>query len=204
MINTIKKIALILDDQEAINNILDYEQNSSTQICNSIKTYIALANFVIKDIASNFLCYKKIEQVISNTNKQIELADLDFQPCTIKGVKHWSGRHVKYLVFTDFLIVPYANEQYTVEYTYFPEELDSIDDDLPLPVGLDDTAICYGVIYEYYIQKMLFNEAAVWEQKYKNCLKNLTRQYAGQHFLFRGLWWNRKQKFLVWLTATKQ
>ena len=187
MINTIKKIALVLDDQEAVENLEAYEQDSTTAIINNVKTYMTLVNFVLKDIASNFLCYKKVEQVMSNTNKQIELSDLDFQPCTIKTVKHWSGKSVKYLVFTDFLIVPYANEQYTIEYTYFPDEIDDIDENLVLPVGLDNMAICYGVIYEYYIQKMLFNEAAVWEQKYKNCLKNLNKRYCEQRFLFRSI-----------------
>lgn len=186
MINTIKKIALILDDQESLENICSYQTDSTTVLTKNVEIYIALINFVIKDIASNFLCYKNIERLMSNACSEIELSDLEFQPCTIKAVKFWSGRNAKISVLSDRILVPSANEQYSVEYTYFPDDIDDLNSTLALPIGLDETAVCYGAIYEYYTQKMMFNEAAIWELKYKNCLKNMNKKYAGSHLFFRG------------------
>lgn len=184
MKSIIKNVALILDDKQSFSYLDDTTNQLEPNA--TISTYVALANFVLRDIASNFLCYKTKEKLLSNAECKIMLSGLIHQPCTIKKVINFFGKNIAYKTMIDCLVVPSANEQYEIDYTYYPDDVD-LDDDVELPVGLDKTTICYGIVCEYYRLKMMFAEADIWEEKYKKGLRILLKYYSDKFFLFRGL-----------------
>ena len=178
----LKNVALILDDKQSF-SFLENDQNENEEQNITINTYVTLANFVLRDIAANFLCYIAEEKLFSDSGAQLHLSLLSHQPCTIKKVKNFFGKSVNFSVMVDCLIVPSTNEQYSVEYTYYPDELD-LEDSLSLPLGLDMSTVCYGIVNEYYRLKMMFAEAEIWEDKYKKGLKILMKKYSDKFFLF--------------------
>jgi len=181
----LKNVALILDDKQSFSFLDNYQSEQEEQDVN-VDTYVTLTNFVLRDIASTFYCYIAEEKLLSDNGGKIQLSMLSHQPCTIKKVRNFFGKSVGFKVMVDSIVVPSNNEQYTLEYSYYPDEL-ALDDDLTLPLGLDSTTICYGIVNEYYRLKMMFAEANIWEEKYKRGLRNLSKKYSDRFFLFRGL-----------------
>lgn len=148
----IKNIALILDDKEVIEYL-----NSDKEISNAptnLNTYITLVNFVLTNIAENFLCYKCTEELVSDDKCRLNLADLTKGICTIKKVRDDRFKPVKFRADVDYLYVGSPNKMYFVEYSYVPADLTSLDDTMLLPLGLDYKTVCYGVVCEFYTLKM--------------------------------------------------
>lgn len=173
----IKNIALILEDENTLNNLAELEKDSNTTLANSTQTYISLVNFVLANIAENFLCYNCTQDVVSDLSGKLSLADLRYTPCVIKHVKDDSFKNVKFNVGLDYIYVANPNSVYFVEYAFIPADLTNVTDTILLPIGLDYKALCYGVVSEFYALKMQFTEANIWEQKFKSCLRNLSKTY---------------------------
>ncbi len=181
----IKNIALILDDQSAINYLANLSEDDEENT--NVELYITLVNFVLTDIAQSFLCYKCTQDLVSDENGTLLLSDFWHTPCSIKAVKDDTGKKIRFYATDDYLVVGEMNKLYYVEYCYLPEELTSLDDSVLLPLGLDARTICYGAVSEYYAIKMLYTEANIWEQKYKAGLKNMLKKYKGLKFASRSL-----------------
>ena len=189
----IKNIALILDDQQVL-EYLDYNQtftqNNSEETIKqpkNIDMYIALTNFVLTDIAQNFLCYKCTQDLLSDTDGKIKLADFLHVPCSIKCIKNDEGKKVRFYITDDDLVVDEAGKLYFVEYAFLPDALSSLDDSVLLPIGLDIKTLVYGVVSEYLATKMQYTEANIWEQKFKQGLKNMLRRYRDLRVAYRSL-----------------
>lgn len=173
----IKNIALILEDNQTLENLSAIEEDSNTPLENSTQTYISLVNFVLANIAENFLCFNCTQDLVSDTSGKLSLADLRYTPCVVRHVKDDDFKNVKYNISLDYLHVSNPNKVYFVEYAFIPADLTNITDTVMLPVGLDYKALCYGVVSEYYALKLQFAEANIWEQKFKQSLRNLNRTY---------------------------
>lgn len=186
----IKNVALLLDDQEVLNYLQATEVQEDTPT--NVNTYITLVNFVLTNIAQNFLCYKCTEELVSDSNCKLNLADLSHGICTIKSVKDQNLKQVKFSTSIDYIFTQKPNKLHYVEYTFLPSNLTSLDDTVLLPLGLDIKTVCYGVVCEFYTLKMQFTEANIWEQKFKANLKNLNKRYIGIRFASKGLLWKNQ------------
>ena len=178
----IKNIALILDDEQVLNNLKDIEDNLESTIISSTQTYITLVNFVIANIAENFLCYNYTQDLVSDSEGKLLLSDLRNIPCYIRCIKDENFKNCKYSVGLDYIYVNNPNRVYYIDYAYIPDDLCNLTDTVLLPIGLDYKAVCYGVVSEYYALKMQYTEANIWEEKFKKCLSNLCRNYKGVRF----------------------
>ena len=181
----IKNIALILEDNQTLNNLSALEEDSGVVVENSTQTYISLVNFVIANVAENFLCYNCTQDLVSDNSGKLCLADLRYNPCLIRHVKDENFKNVKFNISVDYLHVNNPNKVYYVDYAFVPSELTSITDTVMLPIGLDYKTLCYGVVSEYYALKLQFAEANIWEQKFKQGLRNLNRTYKEIRFASR-------------------
>lgn len=180
----IKNVALLLDDGE----VIDYLNSSNeTNKPVNLDTYITLVNFVLTNIAQNFLCYKCTEELVSDNNCKLDLSDLKYGVCTIKSVKNQFGKPVKFSTSLDYIVADKPNKMYFVEYTFLPGTITELDDTVMLPLGLDYKTLCYGVVSEFYALKMQYTETNIWELKFKSNLKNLSKRYNDLRYAGRGL-----------------
>ncbi len=173
----IKNVALILEDEQTLTNLKNIEKDADTPLENSTETYISLVNFVMANIAENFLCFNTTQEVVSDYEGKIYLSDLRYTPCIIKNVKDDAFKNAKFGVSIDYLTVNNLNRVHFVDYAFIPADLTGLTDTVLLPMGIDYKVICYGVVSEYYALKMQFTEANIWEQKFKNGLRNLNKTY---------------------------
>lgn len=181
----IKNIALILEDKQALDDVEKWEHDDSVQPDVSTQTYISLINFVTASIAEDFLCYNHTQHLVSDDTGRISLADLRYTPCRIRHVRDENSRMVKFELGIDDVVVANPNRVYYVEYAYIPPDVSSLSDSILLPVGLDYKTLCYGVVSEYYSLKMQYSQANIWEQKFKNGLRNLALSYKETRFASR-------------------
>ena len=180
----IKNVALILDDKQALEDLYNAEQ-SGAELTNILETYISLTNFVLSNIAENFLCYVCTQELVSDNGAKLALTDLRYAPCIIKKVKDENFKNAKFFISLDYIHVENPNKVYFIEYAFLPPDLTNLSDTVLLPIGLDYKAICYGVVSEYYSLKMQFAEANIWEQKFKQSLRNLSKNYKEIKFANR-------------------
>ena len=173
----IKNIALILEDEQTLNNLSELDKNPSANIGVGVQTYITLVNFVLSNVAENYLCYSCTQDLVSDKTGRLALADFRYTPCVIKHVKDENFKNVKYNISMDYIHVENPSSVYFVEYSFIPSDLTLLTDSVWLPIGLDYKALCYGVVSEFYALKMQFTEANIWETKFKQSLRNLNRSY---------------------------
>lgn len=64
----------------------------------------------------------------------------------------------------------------TVKYSYFPADLEYGDTLTNFPTKINERIFVYGVISEYLYVKGVFDEARVWEEKFKLEIQSLLRQ----------------------------
>lgn len=131
---------------------------------------ISLANLTIRKVVREFAPLYAEESVTSNANCEISYSNLTKDVCNIKSVSTADGLSATFRVFPEFIKVGYPNQSYFVNYSFYPDELDDLTDDLVLPIGVTKEAIAFGICAEYLTISGMFDEADVFEDKFKKSL----------------------------------
>lgn len=147
---------------------------------------IAYLNYVVSQIVKEFMPLSNCEKVCSDSSCQIMYDKLSKQAVSIRMVSLY-GRQVTFNLYPEYLKVGRPNQEYEVFYNYVPEKVKDLTDNLELPLGLSEFVICYGIASEYALSKLLYDEANMWQDKYKNALENLTCRSKERRFYARKL-----------------
>jgi len=127
-------------------------------------------NLVNNEIATEYIpCLKT--QTFQTDSFKINFTSFTYSLNEIISVKDEKGRNIKYKVF-DSYIMAMAND---VEITYscHPSTLTLSQSFTTL---IPERVYAYGIAREYYFIKTLFDDASVWENKFKDSLQVLTRK----------------------------
>lgn len=127
-------------------------------------------NLINNEIASEYLPYLKSETFIPTAFK-VSFDDFSKDLIEIISVKDKNGRNLKYKKFDSYIVV-FAKEVEIV-YSYKPDNMtlsSSFDSLLP------ERVFAYGVAREFYFTQTLFDDADIWESRFKNSLQVLVRK----------------------------
>mgnify|MGYP005802189387 FL=1 len=149
-----------LEENEALTD----EQNV---LCDSL---VKCFNLVNNEIASEYIPHIKSE-TIKTQDFRIDFSSLSYSPCQIISVRDTAGRMVKFKVFDDYIIAM-ANVVEVV-YTTLPHELTL---QSQFSSVLPERVYAYGIAREYYFLQTLFDDADIWEERFKNTLQVLQRK----------------------------
>ena len=152
--------------------------DDENQVANELEKCFNLVN---NEIASEFVPIKKIEQV-EVSNGKILFSAFSSKPFKILYVKNSLGRKIKYKVFSDYIFA--LCKKAIVCYSTLPENL-TINDEFE--TFLPERIYAYGVAREYYFLKTKFDDADIWEERFKNSLEILCRK-SSCHRLPRRRW----------------
>ena len=125
-------------------------------------------NVVEKELAVDYLPLYAEDTIRTNTGS-IFYTSLTRKPVRILGIKDGDGTSLKYRIFPEYIKTECG--EICVRYTYIPEEkllLDSSDYKLQASENL----LAYGIAVEYCLARGRFEEASIWEKKYKQALKS--------------------------------
>ena len=122
-------------------------------------------NLVYDEVACEYFPICKYETVKCEDFK-VNFSSLSYKPLQIISVKDGSGRAIKFKVFEDYFIA-IANTV-TVLYSIKPSKLDA---DEEFESILPQRVYAYAIAREYFFLQALFDDADIWETRFKNSLQ---------------------------------
>ena len=165
---TVKEILLaaatelnILDEVEA------YLSGITTSGEAQAKVLLRCFNLVENEVALDYLPLLAEDEVESETGV-IYYASLPREPARVLGVWDEWGNAVPFTLFPDYLKT--QPNKVRVRYTYLPKAK-SFKDKSDFTLQASVHLFAYGIAAEYALASGLFEEAAVWDQKYKDAIK---------------------------------
>lgn len=151
-----------------------------------IEFIINLCNLVIEQITREFMPLYLEELTSSNENCEINFSGLSQKVNQIISVSFADGIGTTYRVFPEYIKVGNPQEKFLVNYSYIPKQVSSLEDEFALPMGLSEFTVAYGVCAEYCLIEMLYDEADMWESKFKTSLQNSIKKLRERKIPSRG------------------
>ena len=132
--------------------------------------YVECLNIVRNEIASEFIPNVKVERVKAN-NGRVDFSSLSSEVIEILSVKDLFGNTLTFDVFDSYLTT--SNLAVEIKYNASPEEL-SLKSDFSSTIPA--RIFVYGVIRESFFSQGLYEDAIVYEERFKNALQSLARK----------------------------
>ncbi len=140
------------------------------EVKNNVDLLVKCFNLVLNTICTEYVKLKD-STLICSTHKRISYDQItNNNICNVLCVEDESGQGV---VFADYggEIVLYADGKYKVTYTYYLNDFE-IDESVN-EINLPSKSIAYGVASEYLYINKLYDDANIWDVRFKNSLLNL-------------------------------
>ena len=139
-------------------------------------------NNVENQLALEYLPLTEKEGFYTETG-EVLYEEFSFKVVRIINVYNAQGEKQPFTLMPTYLQT--AKGDLTIEYTYTPYEKDIYDQ--------TDHCLCvaqplyvFGVLAEYYLAKGAFEEAAVWDKKYKDAISASYQMQKGKRIVGRG------------------
>ena len=105
------------------------------------------------------------EKVKSDSSNIIHYHNLQFTPVRILDVYDDFGNHNVATVLTAHILTNKSKSNFTVVYSYLPNELKNLTDELQFSDKLAKV-ISFGVVSEFFACKNMFDESEFWKNKF--------------------------------------
>lgn len=174
-------------DQTAEYLSSDKSQEPSDEVKQQINQLIIFMNYVIREITKDFFPLVQKETITSDQDGKIHFSKLKRKATQIKDVKNFLDLSCHFEIFPEFLKVENPNTEYKVFYAFSPKNVQTLDDEIELPFGIDYFVICFGIASEYALVNGLNDEAEMWESKFKAELKSIKSRTGERRFFARRL-----------------
>lgn len=166
----LKNVCVYLGKEELLqSNIFeDCGEEPSTLNQLELDKMLNCINLIVDEIASDYLPITK-EKEITLTNGEIDVFEIDKDIHEIISIKNKFGKSLKYKYLNNKIIC--LASKVVVCYTVHPKKVVEIDDEAECFGGrLGERVLAYGVASEYCFLEMLYDDATIWESRFKNSL----------------------------------
>ena len=174
-----------------LDEVVEYLNTPNTtpnqEVSEKLNQLLVYTNYIIREITKEYYPLSTSELLLSDDNCQIYYTNFQEQPIGIKDIKNTSNLSVTFNLYPEYVKVGTPNSEYLVKYNFIPKPIKTIDQNFNLPIGLDYFIISYGVASEYCLSKLLYNEAELWESKFKNSLERIKSRIGDRRFYARRL-----------------
>ncbi len=128
-------------------------------------------NLVVSDISTEYLPIYR-EKDITFTDGIMMLSDIDTDLFQIVSLKDHYGNNIRFRIFDSHIS---ANANYAhITYTVFAKNCTLSGDIDEFSVKIPDRVLAYGTAMEYCFISSLFDDAQIWESRYKSSLLTLS------------------------------
>lgn len=127
-------------------------------------------NLIREEIASEYQPILQVENFVVK-NFKLELNSFSNDVLEIYSIKDRYGRNVHYKIFDGYIFV--CGKEVEVIYSTPAKQL-TIDDDFTS--SLPERIFAYGVAREYYFINNLYEDANIWEERFKGSLQIMLRR----------------------------
>jgi len=171
----IKNVCVYLGKEELLNSSF-FEENGeelTENLQKDLRKILMCVNMVTEEIASNYLPIFKTATV-EITDGSVNLYEIDNKIQEIVSVKTKSGKNVRYKLLGEKMIC--LAKCVEIIYKVYPNEQTLEGDAENFSSKLSARVIAYGVASEYCFLEMLYDDATLWEHRYKNALLEAQRK----------------------------
>lgn len=171
--NIIRKSAEFLKLKSVI-EYLDGTANSSDEIEEIISELLIATNMVNNNIATSYIELIDSNEVFVSRGERVDYSTISSRPIIeIKSIKDAIGNKVKYKAYATGVDI-YFDGKCNIEYSYFPDEVDIVDN-INYFNQVGEFTFALGVVGEYLYMKGAFDDATIWETRFKQNLFNIIR-----------------------------
>lgn len=165
---TVKEIILAAATELGIAEKVEaYITSGATDGEAEAKALLTCFNLVENEVALDYLPLLAEEELESETGA-IYYASLSREPVRVIGVRDEWGNDVPFTLFPEYLKT--QPQRVRLRYTYLPKAK-TFNDKSDFILNASVRLFAYGVAAEYSLAGGLFEEAAVWDKKYKDAIK---------------------------------
>lgn len=168
-VKDIIKLACTFTENEDMVSAIDNNTLSADQLL-ILDCLVNCFNLVYDEIATDYIpCLKT--QTFLTTSSKIALSEFQSNFIDILSIKDVNGMNLKYKIVDNYVVVN-ANEV-TITYSTHPTKLNVNQSFTSL---IPERVFAYGIAREYYFIKTLFDDASVWENRFKDSLQVLSKK----------------------------
>lgn len=179
-IRDIAELACVLLQKHDIINTGIFMQTEDNQLVQSVlknnhdlRLLIRCANLVVKEVACEYIPLLH-KQTITSHKGQISYADFEKLLLEIRCIKDSQGNEVDYYCLPDHVEI--QDGSFEVLYAYIPTDKEFFDDLDFCGTKASDRVFAYGTAAEYCLVTGNYDEALMWERRYKDALLVATRK----------------------------
>lgn len=148
-------------------------QEISIDAQKDIEKMLKCINDITEELATQYIPITKTK-VIQLDGGAIDLFSIDDYIHEIISVKSLSGKTLRYVISGNKMVCLASKVEIT--YKVYPEEITLEGNAENFGGKLSARIIAYGVASEYCFLEMLYDDATLWETRYKNALLNAQRK----------------------------
>lgn len=128
-------------------------------------------NLVVSDISTEYLPIYR-EKDINFKDGKIDLDEIDTDIFQIVSLKDDHGSNIRFRIFDSHISA--STDRAHIVYTVFAKTCTLSGDVDEFSVRIPDRVFAYGTAMEYCFISSLFDDAEIWESRYKNSLLALS------------------------------
>lgn len=135
-----------------------------------VASYVNCLNLVRNEIATEFIPNAKTER-LTVTDNRLDYTSFSSEVIEVLSVKNRLGESVKFDAFSDHIEL--ENGTFEIKYNANPETLTLKSEFVS---NIPERVYAYGILREYYYIQTLYEDASVWDARFKNSLQALERK----------------------------
>lgn len=150
-----------------------------------LRLLIRCVNLVLKEVACDYIQLIH-RQTMTAVEGKIDYGDFEKTLLEIKSVKNLNGEDVRYFALPDYVAV--EDGVFEVSYAFVPQDKGFFDDVDFGGTKAGDRVFAYGAAAEFCLISGNYDEALMWERRYKDALTVATRKTT-EVIMPRRRWW---------------
>lgn len=163
--------------EEVENYILGVSEEGKTKLELLLKCFQIVEN----ELALDYIPLTTEDEIYSATG-YIKFDTLSRSAVRIVSVTDASGNEATFKLYADHLVTQAGKVKIT--YTYTPEEK-TLDGQSDFKLYVSPRLIAYGIAVEYSLVCGMFEEASVWDRKYKEAIEAVYRAHPARRISSR-------------------
>lgn len=132
--------------------------------------YVNCLNLVRNEIATELIPNAKVEKHKVENNR-LDFSSFEDKVIEVLAVRDNFGSNIKFDVFPDHIEL--ENGTFEIKYNASPKALELRDEFVS---NIPERVYAYGILREYYYIQTLYEDASVWDARFKNSLQALERK----------------------------
>ena len=161
-------IILAAEEIGVADKVNGYLSQGSEEGESIVKALLRCFNLVENELAIDYFPLYVEDVVLTETGK-IFYSELTESPVRIDLVTNSNGNRALFTLFPDYIKLE-KPDTYTIVYGYAPKKKE-LEDDVSFQTTVSDRLLAMGIAAEYCAACGLYEEGAVWDEKYKDAIK---------------------------------